>query len=92
MRATQKNDLEIMKLLIDAGARVNEKDVYSTPLMWTHTPEAAKLLLDRGANPRIRDDETDLTAWQQAKRGHTKETEEIARVIMEYENRTKGSF
>ena len=90
--ATEKSDLKMMKLLIDSGARVNEKDVGTSPLMFVKTPQAAKLLLDRGANPRLRDDERGLTAWQQAKRGHTEETEEIARVIMEYENRTKGSF
>ena len=87
--ATEKSDLKMMKLLIDSGARVNEKDVGATPLMLTSTPQAARLLLDRGANPRLRNDQTGLTAWQGAKYGGSKE---IAKILMEYENHSKSSF
>ena len=83
--AMEKSDLKMMKLLIDAGADVNEEDNGYFPLNSAWNPEMAKLLLDRGANPRLLNAKG-LTAWQNAKYGGA---DEVAKIIMEYENRAK---
>lgn len=58
--ATVNNDLDEMKTLIDAGKDVNEKGLAGhTPLIVVARKnyiEAAKLLLENGANPNVKDD------------------------------------
>ncbi len=87
--AMKKSDLKMMSVLIDAGAQINERnDSGYLPLSSAWNVEMTKLLLDRGANPRLRDADG-LTPWQSAKYA---KADEIAKVIMEYENRSKGYF
>ena len=61
---------ELIEFLIDAGADVNAKDVRGmTPLVLAigcdhNDPRVVKLLLDRGANPKIKSkDGEDAIAW-----------------------------
>jgi len=62
--AIKSDNLEIIKLLIDAGANVNQYDVdMCVPLHCAQSIEAASLLLDRGANPTLRD-QCDYPCWQ----------------------------
>jgi ankyrin repeat protein len=52
---TEKSDLKIMKVLIQGGAEVDHSnDGGYTPLMFASSPQAAQLLLDAGANPRLK--------------------------------------
>jgi ankyrin repeat protein len=54
--AIRTDNLEMIKLLIDAGANVNQYDVdLCVPLRCTQSIESAALLLSRGANPTLRD-------------------------------------
>jgi ankyrin repeat protein len=54
--AIRTDSLEMIKLLIDAGANVNQYDCdQCVPLHCTQSIESAALLLDRGANPTLRD-------------------------------------
>ncbi|MBS0206002.1 MAG: ankyrin repeat domain-containing protein [Planctomycetes bacterium] len=54
--AIRSDNLEMIRLLIDAGANVNQYDVdMCVPLHCTQSIESAALLLDRGANPTLRD-------------------------------------
>ncbi len=85
--AMEKPDVEMINLLIDEGADVNSHADGYTPLMHAPTPEVAKLLLDRGADPRILSKEG-YTAWQLAKFSGS---DDVAKVIMKYENRMKKS-
>jgi DNA polymerase III delta prime subunit len=62
--ATNKDDLVMVKLLLDNGADINAKDDYmkSTPLHSAAEKrklEMAKLLLDNGANVNAKDDYSD---------------------------------
>lgn len=54
--AIRTDNLELIKLLIDAGANVNQYDCdLCVPLHCTQSIESASMLLDRGANPTLRD-------------------------------------
>lgn len=56
--AVKKNNLDLVKLLIAKGARVNEKSMYSSPLLEAcaaGNDEAAALLLEAGAKPDTAD-------------------------------------
>ncbi|RPH34353.1 MAG: hypothetical protein EHM93_00875 [Bacteroidales bacterium] len=53
VKAIKKGDIKEMEKLIAAGADVNKKSVGATPLYWAaykNSYEAARLLLDKGAN------------------------------------------
>lgn len=53
VKAIKKGDVKEMEKLIVAGADVNKKSVGATPLYWAaykNSYEAARLLLDKGAN------------------------------------------
>lgn len=60
-RAAYKNNVELMKLLIAKGAKIDERDKQEsqlTPLLWAcvqGNTEAAILLLSHGANPEMDD-------------------------------------
>ena len=82
--AAGKSNIKIVKVLIQAGADVNQKsNDGNTPLMNTDSPQIAQLLLNAGANPTIRNDDG-LTAWQGAKYGGDTE---LAKVIMRAQNK-----
>lgn len=56
MWAAFRGNLEIMKALLEAGADVNQPGLFGTALsqaLWADRREAAELLLQRGADPRI---------------------------------------
>lgn len=62
--AIRTDNLELIRLLIDAGANVNQYDVdMCVPLHCTQSIESAALLLDRGANPTLRD-QASFPCWQ----------------------------
>jgi ankyrin repeat protein len=62
--AIRTDSLELIKLLIDAGANVNQYDCdLCVPLHCTQSIESAALLLDRGANPTLRD-QASFPCWQ----------------------------
>ena len=47
----QKNDMAVIKLLLNKGADVNARDYSDTPaIFYASDPEAARLLIDRGAD------------------------------------------
>ena len=59
MMAARTGRTDALKVLLEAGARVNEKEKWggTTALMWAvseHHPEAVKLLLDNGADVKAR--------------------------------------
>jgi ankyrin repeat protein len=62
--AIRTDNLELIKLLIDAGANVNQYDCdQCVPLHCAESIESAALLLDRGANPSLRD-QASFPCWQ----------------------------
>jgi hypothetical protein len=74
VKAIRKGDIKEMEKLIAAGADVNKKSIGATPLYWAayeNSYEAARLLLDKGANI----DEGMNNGWKPihiaAKRGNT---------------------
>lgn len=46
--AAQKNDLEMVQLLVEHGADVNGKDDDGTPLSQTHSPQVRNYLVQKG--------------------------------------------
>lgn len=54
--AVLADNLEMIRLLIDASANVNQYlgDLYVPLLSYTQSIESAKLLLERGADPKLR--------------------------------------
>ncbi len=56
--AARINDIEVVRLLIDAGANVNHQGEFgSTPLHNTDCGECQKLLLENGADPSIKNND-----------------------------------
>ncbi len=56
MWAAFRNDTEILDYLLDHGARINDVSFFGTALTqtgWGHAADAARWLLDHGANPRL---------------------------------------
>jgi ankyrin repeat protein len=52
--ACYNGNIEIVKLLIEAGADINAKDIYgNTPLYWTYTADIIQLLFRYGVNVEI---------------------------------------
>lgn len=65
MWAALRNDPKIIAYLIDHDARVNEVAGFGTALSqtgWGHRTEAAKVLLERGANPALTEPFSGYTA------------------------------
>ncbi|MEI8380774.1 MAG: ankyrin repeat domain-containing protein [Planctomycetota bacterium] len=63
--AVHTDNIEMIKLLIDAGANVNQDvgDLCVPLLSYTQSTESAKLLLERGANPTLRVQDS-FPCWQ----------------------------
>ena len=52
--AVASDNIEVIKLLLEAGADINLQDADAwTCLWWLKSPEAARYLLSRGADPSI---------------------------------------
>ena len=76
--ATKKSDVAMMKVLIRAGADVNQQSDYQeTALMYAKAPQSAQTLIDAGANPKLRS-ERGLTAWDYMKK---EKLEKVAKVL-----------
>jgi ankyrin repeat protein len=59
--AVYSDEIEVVKLLLDAGADINLQDADCwTCLWWLKSPEMAAYLLSRGADPSIQGDNEDL--------------------------------
>ncbi|MBW3636950.1 MAG: ankyrin repeat domain-containing protein, partial [Armatimonadetes bacterium] len=85
--ATEKSDLKIMKALIRGGADVNKRIGRDfTALMLAPTPQAAQLLLDAGANPRLQneDGQTALQFAQEMK------LSQVVKVLLRAETKHKN--
>ena len=72
--AAVDKQIECIRLLVSAGARVNERDdSESTPLMhavWSGNTQAVKELLRLGADPGLRDNDGKTAAMIAFERGH----------------------
>lgn len=66
--AVQVDNLGMIKLLLDAGADVNQRDCdLCVPLHCSQSIAATHLLLDRGADPTLKD-QADFPCWQFVRR------------------------
>lgn len=64
--AVNQSDIEIIEILLNTGANIEEKAQGKTPLMWAATsclPEVIKYLISKGANKSARDDRN-MTAYE----------------------------
>jgi hypothetical protein len=72
-KAVRGNHLEMTRLLIERGAKVNVQDVDGwTPLFACQSVEAVKLLIDHGADPTITD-QADFPCWEWCKDDDTRD-------------------
>ncbi len=81
--AIQKDEVEIVKKLIEYGADVNEKSFGMTPLMIAaryNKVEIIKILLDKGARQKDKDDKG-FTALKYAQLSYAKEAEDLLRSV-----------
>ena len=85
--AAIRQQLECIRLLVAAGARINEKtDSGSTPLMkaaWFGNAEAAKYLLHLGADPTLKNNDGKAAAIMAFERGH----DELAELLKNASNK-----
>lgn len=90
--ACLQNDLEVIKIFIEAGADVNARDAHlMTPLFFANTAETARFLLEHGADVNARDDQgrTPLIYHASSERPESyhldpDEPVAIAKVLLEY--------
>lgn len=90
--ACLQNDLEVVKILVEAGADVNARDAHLIPpLFLANTAETARFLLEHGADVNARDDKgrTPLIYHASSKRPESyhpdpDEPVAIAKVLLEY--------
>jgi ankyrin repeat protein len=84
----RKVNIGMVKLLIDRGAKVNERNgVEQTPLHWAVVRgdlKAIELLLENGADLKAKDDEgADVIEWA----ANYSETDEVYRLVKNWEQR-----
>ncbi len=76
--AIKTDNLELIELLIDAGANLNQYDCdMCVPLQCAQSIDAASLLLKRGANPTLRD-QADFPCWYFVRDPHVQQYLEAA--------------
>lgn len=88
MTATYLGDVELMKLLIDAGAHPFGADIYDgfTPLMMAAKSgqlPAIRLLLECGVDPNCRDK---LRRWKASDYAHASGHDDLVIILKEYED------
>jgi ankyrin repeat protein len=74
VEAVRENRIEDVKDLLNSGADVNSKDMFggNTGLHWSARlglTEMARLLIEKGANPNIRNDDNDTPLHWAAREG-----------------------
>lgn len=81
--AVETGNIEIVRMLLDAGARVNAKSkAKQTPLLMIDddaTPELVRLLIERGASVNVQDDEGETALMKAAEEDKL----EIVKILLE---------